>query len=188
MDASKAGRCEAGRDHGQGVQGQHQHRHPGLGPRLAGVAARPGAPGRPERAGVLYDDTGCAAWSPYGGRIEMPTLQRLADNGLTYSLWHAGDRRHRRPEGADRRGPDGSSAAAVKARHRPDPQGPGGVVGGRPSLRGQDRHHRQQHAQGMNAAQPRRLGHKLRQPAINPLEAASHRSSARSPSPPPSAR
>lgn len=29
---------------------------------------------------VLYDDTGCAAWSPYGGRIEMPTMQRLADN------------------------------------------------------------------------------------------------------------
>ncbi|MET0817596.1 MAG: arylsulfatase [Solirubrobacteraceae bacterium] len=37
---------------------------------------------------VLYDDTGCAAWSPYGGRIEMPTLQRLADGGLTYSQWH----------------------------------------------------------------------------------------------------
>jgi arylsulfatase A-like enzyme len=37
---------------------------------------------------VLYDDTGCAAWSPYGGRIEMPTMQRLADNGLTYSQWH----------------------------------------------------------------------------------------------------
>jgi Sulfatase len=37
---------------------------------------------------VLYDDTGCAAWSPYGGRIQMPTLQRLADNGLTYSQWH----------------------------------------------------------------------------------------------------
>jgi hypothetical protein len=33
---------------------------------------------------VLYDDTGCAAWSPYGGRIEMPTLQRLADGGLTH--------------------------------------------------------------------------------------------------------
>ena len=31
---------------------------------------------------------GCAAWSPYGGRIEMPTLQRLADDGLTYSQWH----------------------------------------------------------------------------------------------------
>ena len=37
---------------------------------------------------VLYDDTGQAAWSPYGGRIEMPTLQKLADNGLTYTQWH----------------------------------------------------------------------------------------------------
>jgi hypothetical protein len=35
---------------------------------------------------VLYDDTGLAAWSPFGGRIEMPTLQRLADDGLTYFL------------------------------------------------------------------------------------------------------
>jgi arylsulfatase A-like enzyme len=37
---------------------------------------------------VLYDDTGCAAWSPYGGRIEMPTLDRLAAGGLTYTQWH----------------------------------------------------------------------------------------------------
>src|ERR1700755_3125812 len=37
---------------------------------------------------ILYDDTGQAAWSPYGGRIEMPTLQRLADNGLTYPQCH----------------------------------------------------------------------------------------------------
>jgi arylsulfatase A-like enzyme len=37
---------------------------------------------------VLYDDTGLAAWSPFGGRINMPTLQRLADNGLMYSQWH----------------------------------------------------------------------------------------------------
>jgi arylsulfatase A-like enzyme len=37
---------------------------------------------------VLYDDTGLAAWSPFGGRIEMPTLQKLADNGLMYSQWH----------------------------------------------------------------------------------------------------
>jgi arylsulfatase len=37
---------------------------------------------------VLYDDTGLAAWSPYGGRINMPTMQRLADGGLTYSQWH----------------------------------------------------------------------------------------------------
>ena len=44
--------------------------------------------GAPNVLIVLYDDTGCAAWSPYGGRINMPTLQRLADNGLTYSQWH----------------------------------------------------------------------------------------------------
>lgn len=37
---------------------------------------------------ILYDDTGCAAWSTYGGRINMPTLDRLATQGLTYSQWH----------------------------------------------------------------------------------------------------
>jgi arylsulfatase len=37
---------------------------------------------------ILYDDTGQAAWSPYGGRIEMPTMDRLAKNGLTYTQWH----------------------------------------------------------------------------------------------------
>ena len=44
--------------------------------------------GAPNVLVVLYDDTGMAAWSPYGGRIEMPVMQRLADNGLTYSQWH----------------------------------------------------------------------------------------------------
>jgi arylsulfatase A-like enzyme len=49
----------------------------------------PRAPeGSPNVLIVLYDDTGFAAWSPYGGRIEMPTMQRLADNGLAYSQWH----------------------------------------------------------------------------------------------------
>ena len=37
---------------------------------------------------ILYDDTGLAAWSPYGGRIEMPVMQKLADNGVMYSQWH----------------------------------------------------------------------------------------------------
>jgi arylsulfatase len=37
---------------------------------------------------VLYDDTGLAAWSPFGGAIDMPTMDRLAANGLTYSQWH----------------------------------------------------------------------------------------------------
>jgi len=44
--------------------------------------------GAPNVLVVLYDDTGLAAWSPFGGRIEMPTLQKLADNGLIYSQWH----------------------------------------------------------------------------------------------------
>ncbi|HEY7394243.1 MAG TPA: arylsulfatase [Gemmatimonadaceae bacterium] len=49
----------------------------------------PKAPkGAPNVLIVLYDDTGLAAWSPFGGRINMPTLQKLADNGLTYAQWH----------------------------------------------------------------------------------------------------
>ena len=44
--------------------------------------------GAPNVLVVLYDDTGMAAWSPYGGRINMPTMDRLARNGLTYSQWH----------------------------------------------------------------------------------------------------
>lgn len=37
---------------------------------------------------VLYDDTGLAAWSPYGGGINMPTLDKIAEQGLTYTNWH----------------------------------------------------------------------------------------------------
>src|SRR5262245_57072240 len=49
----------------------------------------PSAPaGAPNVLIVLYDDTGQAAWSPFGGKINMPTLQKLADNGLRYSQWH----------------------------------------------------------------------------------------------------
>lgn len=44
--------------------------------------------GAPDVLVVLYDDTGLAAWSPYGGRIEMPAMQRLADTGVTYSPCH----------------------------------------------------------------------------------------------------
>ncbi|MGA2784699.1 MAG: arylsulfatase [Candidatus Bathyarchaeia archaeon] len=49
----------------------------------------PKAPaGAPNVLVILYDDTGLAAWSPFGGRIQMPTMQKLADNGLMYSQWH----------------------------------------------------------------------------------------------------
>ena len=44
--------------------------------------------GAPNILFVLYDDTGLAAWSPFGGGINMPTLQKLADSGLRYSQWH----------------------------------------------------------------------------------------------------
>jgi len=44
--------------------------------------------GAPNVLIILYDDTGQAAWSAYGGRINMPTLDRLAKNGLTYTQWH----------------------------------------------------------------------------------------------------
>src|SRR5689334_4482029 len=44
--------------------------------------------GAPNVLVILYDDTGCAAWSPYGGRINMPALDKLAKNGLTYTQWH----------------------------------------------------------------------------------------------------
>jgi hypothetical protein len=48
----------------------------------------PAPEGAPNVLIVLYDDTGLAASEPYGGRIAMPTMQRLADDGLTYSQWH----------------------------------------------------------------------------------------------------
>jgi hypothetical protein len=44
--------------------------------------------GAPNILFVLYDDTGLAVWSPFGGRINMPTLQMLTDRGLIYPQWH----------------------------------------------------------------------------------------------------
>ena len=57
---------------------------PDWSPYLAGKAPE----GAPNVLIVLYDHTGLAAWSPFGGRIEMPTMDRLAENGLTYGQWH----------------------------------------------------------------------------------------------------
>ncbi|HEY9376745.1 MAG TPA: hypothetical protein VIQ02_06585, partial [Jiangellaceae bacterium] len=91
--------------------------------------------GAPNVLVVLYDDTGLAAWSPYGGRIEMPTMQRLADNGLTYLPHHRrGDPRcavrvtrsapgrgagpMRRPD----RGATRSDAGLVHRRRGPEPR------------------------------------------------------------------
>jgi len=39
----------------------------------------PTAPkGAPNILIILYDDTGLAAWSPFGGKINMPTLRSLS--------------------------------------------------------------------------------------------------------------
>jgi arylsulfatase A-like enzyme len=44
--------------------------------------------GSPNILFVLYDDTGLGAWSPYGGGINMPTLDKLAADGITYTQFH----------------------------------------------------------------------------------------------------
>ena len=44
--------------------------------------------GSPNILFILYDDTGLAAWSPYGGRVNMPAMDGLAAEGLTYTQWH----------------------------------------------------------------------------------------------------
>jgi arylsulfatase A-like enzyme len=57
-------------------------------PDWSSYLAKQAPEGSPNVLIILYDDTGLAAWSPYGGRIQMPTMDRLAENGLTYSQWH----------------------------------------------------------------------------------------------------
>jgi arylsulfatase len=44
--------------------------------------------GAPNILFILYDDTGLATWSAYGGAVNMPTLDKLAANGLIYTQWH----------------------------------------------------------------------------------------------------
>ena len=57
-------------------------------PDWAPYTAKKAPEGAPNFLFVLYDDTGLAAWSPYGGGINMPTLDKLAANGVTYTQWH----------------------------------------------------------------------------------------------------
>jgi arylsulfatase A-like enzyme len=44
--------------------------------------------GSPNVLYIILDDTGIAAWDTFGGLIEMPTLTRIAKQGLKYSNWH----------------------------------------------------------------------------------------------------
>lgn len=58
--------------------------------RTPGTPIEPVRPpdGAPNVLLVLIDDMGFGASSPYGGPCEMPTAQRLADEGLRYSRFH----------------------------------------------------------------------------------------------------
>ncbi|MDR0575129.1 MAG: arylsulfatase [Tannerella sp.] len=52
-------------------------------------AAHPQAPaGAPNVVWILIDDIGYGATTAFGGRIETPTFDRLANNGLRYTNWH----------------------------------------------------------------------------------------------------
>ncbi|GAA1979417.1 arylsulfatase [Microbacterium pumilum] len=50
---------------------------------------QPKAPkGAPNVLFVVWDDTGFGTFSPFGGPVEMPVMQRLADNGLRFTQFH----------------------------------------------------------------------------------------------------
>ena len=54
-----------------------------------GPYTQKGAPeGSPNVLFVLFDDKGLAVWSPFGRKINIPTLQKLAHRCLTDSQWH----------------------------------------------------------------------------------------------------
>ncbi len=54
-----------------------------------GPYAQPQAPeGAPNVLYIVLDDVGYSAMEPWGGLIETPNINRLAERGLTYTNWH----------------------------------------------------------------------------------------------------
>jgi arylsulfatase len=50
---------------------------------------QPKAPkGAPNVLFIVWDDTGFGALSPFGGPVQVPTMDRLANNGLRYTQFH----------------------------------------------------------------------------------------------------
>jgi arylsulfatase A-like enzyme len=45
-------------------------------------------PGAPNVLYIVLDDVGFSAMEPWGGLIETPNINKLAENGLTYTNWH----------------------------------------------------------------------------------------------------
>ena len=49
----------------------------------------PKAPdGSPNVVYIVLDDVGFSAMGSYGGPIETPNIQRIADSGVRYTQWH----------------------------------------------------------------------------------------------------
>jgi arylsulfatase len=44
--------------------------------------------GSPNVVYLLWDDTGIATWEMFGGTVEVPNMQRIADRGLRYTNFH----------------------------------------------------------------------------------------------------
>jgi arylsulfatase A-like enzyme len=44
--------------------------------------------GSPNIVYLLWDDTGIATWEMFGGIVEVPNMQRIADRGLKYTNFH----------------------------------------------------------------------------------------------------
>ncbi len=92
--------------------------------------------GAPNVLVVLYDDTGLASWSPYGGRISMPTMDCLARRTRVHAVAHDGavlpdpiDHAHRsKPPREPRRGHHGGHQRVPRIRGTPA----GGVRDDRP--------------------------------------------------------
>jgi len=55
----------------------------------ADIISLPTAPaGAPNVLAILLDDVGFGQTSTFGGPVQTPTLQRLADDGLRYNRFH----------------------------------------------------------------------------------------------------
>src|SRR3990172_5796579 len=95
IDDNQASRCDA-------AMRPHEGDHP-MGKPFRGVVnidikdsvpdwapyTQPMAPeGAPNVLYVVLDDVGFSAMSPYGGLIETPNIQRIADRGVTYTNFH----------------------------------------------------------------------------------------------------
>jgi arylsulfatase A-like enzyme len=49
---------------------------------------QPNPRGAPNVVVLLWDDTGIGTWDFYGGRVKMPNMQRIVDQGIRYTQFH----------------------------------------------------------------------------------------------------